>query len=477
MIKDPVHLAMKGVVRIYARGFNENDIRSILDPRFFAPEEWVASGFFFKIGRESGYILTNSHVIRNATQLEIMSILTSDELFTAEVVGFVSSLEPDVGLLKLPEQELQRFLKIAKIKQLPYLKISPANHIYRGELVKAIGYPLGMAEPNISGGEITNFISGNDENMEHLVTDAAINPGNSGGPAVTLKGEVVGLNTAMAVPAANIGFITPIHLVCTVIEDLLKHGETTSSHLGAVLQKNSNQNRQFLKMNSTDGVIVREVLPGSLAFKMGLKPRDVVLSINNNQIDRHGNIQVEEDFRKRNIYDVLHATPRSKPITVKIFREGKKIILKDTQVNWNRGYFPSQPVVTRRRFINFAGLVIQHICDEIISALSTFEDFDELRVYQEYSKRKNLLIVTHISSGSIAEEMGLSLGDMITKVQGQKVKNLEALQKKLLYAKNKKEPTVLIEFSSGAFASIETNSYQEENLNIQHISKNMGRYK
>lgn len=476
MIKDPIHLAMKGVIRIYARGFNEHDIRSILDPRFFAPEEWVASGFFFKVGQESGYILTNSHVIRNATRLEIMSILTSDELFTVEIVGFVSSLEPDVGLLKLPPKELQRFLKIAKIKQLPCLKISPANHIHRGELIKAIGYPLGMAEPNISGGEITNFISGNDENMEHLVTDAAINPGNSGGPAVTLNGEVVGLNTAMAVPAANIGFITPIHLVCTVIEDLLRNGETTASHLGAVLQKNSNQNRQFLKMKTTNGVIVREVLPGSLALKIGLRPRDVILSINNTEIDRHGNIQVEEDFRKRNLYDVLHATYRSKPITLKVFREGKKITLKSPQVNWHRGYFPSQPVVTRRRFIYFAGLVIQHICDEIISALSSFEDFDELRVYKEYSQRKNLLIVTHISSGSIAEEMGLSLGDMITKVQGQNVKALEDLQKNLLIVKKNKDPRVLIELSSGAFASIDTSSYQEKHLHIQHISKNMGRY-
>lgn len=299
MRQDPVHTAMKGVVRIYARGFNEHEVRSILDPRFVSPEEWVASGFFIRIKDHEGYILTNSHVVRNASQLEVMSILTSDELFQVEVVGLVSTLEPDVALLKLPPPELKRFLKIANLKTLPYLKVSPSDPISRGEAVKAIGYPLGMAEPNISGGEITNFIAGNDAEMERLVTDAAINPGNSGGPTVTLQGQVIGINTAMAVPAANIGYITPIYLVCTVLEELLKKGEATTSHLGATLQKNSRQNARFLKMKKTEGVIVREVLKGSLAAKMGLKARDVITTINAHPVDRHGNVRSNSGFRKK----------------------------------------------------------------------------------------------------------------------------------------------------------------------------------
>lgn len=468
MRRDQVHEAMKGVVRVYARGFNENDVRSILDPRFVAPEEWVASGFFFRIKGDEGYILTNSHVVRNATQLEVMSILTSDELFRVEVVGLVTSLEPDIALLKMPEQEVRRFLKISKSKILPFLKVSSSDRVMRGQQIKAIGYPLGMAEPNISGGEITNFISGNDETMERLVTDAAINPGNSGGPAVTLDGWVVGINTAMVVPAENIGFITPIYLVETVLEELLKGGEARTSHLGATLQKNSANNADFLGMKNAEGVIVREVFKGSLADEIGLKPRDVITMINSCRVDRHGNVLFEKSFRKKNIYDILHSIPRSKEVVLKVFRAGRTITLKAKQVPWDRGYFPSQPIVSRRRFIYFSGFVIQELSDEIIAAISTLIEFDELRAYKDYFIKGCGLIVTHIGSGTLAEEMGLGLGELINQVNGKKIESLAELR--ALLEEEKACPFIIIDFSSGSFACIKTGALSKEEVIIQNLS-------
>lgn len=470
MRRDPVHEAMKGVVRIYARGFNETEVHSILDPRYVSPEEWVASGFFFRMRGEKGHLLTNSHAVRSASQLEIMSILTSDELFRVEVVGLVSSLEPDVAILKLPPKELQRFLKIARIKNLPYLKAPSPDHVSRGTSVKAIGYPLGMAEPNISAGEITNFIAGNDADMERLVTDAAINPGNSGGPAVTPQGRVIGINTAIAIPAANIGFITPLYLINTVLDELLQRGEATTSHLGATLQKNSEQNHHFLKMKKTEGVIVREVLKGSLAANLGLKARDVITAINAHPVDRHGNVQIESGFRKMNIYDVLHATHRSEPVILNIFRDGQKLTLKSLQVNWDRGYFPSQPIVFRRRFIYFSGFIIQEVCDEIIAALSASIEFDDLRTYLEFTVNDHRLIVTHIGSGTVAEEMGLSLGDLITRVNSRRVQTLEELQEVLKTEKQLGHPTILVEFASGAFACIDSQFHGERDFKIQRLS-------
>ncbi|MDO9183955.1 MAG: serine protease, partial [Bacteriovorax sp.] len=152
--------AMNAVVRIHVRGILDNNPRALLDPRTTVHEDWVGAGFFIKIDSEEGYILTNGHVAKNAVHIEIRSMLTSDEPFKVVVVGLVESLEPDVALLKFSKEELVRFKKISKLKKLPHLEFANSENIRRGEEILAIGYPLGMVEPNMSGGVISNFFSG-----------------------------------------------------------------------------------------------------------------------------------------------------------------------------------------------------------------------------------------------------------------------------------------------------------------------------
>lgn len=469
--RQQTHEAMKGVVRIYGRGFGEGEIRSILDPRFVFPEEWVASGFFIRIEGEEGYILTNSHVVRNATHLEIMSILTSEELFHVEVVGLVPDLEPDIALLKMPEKEVRRYLKIAHLKTLPALKVSFSKSIMRGDEVKAIGYPMGMDEPNISGGEISNFISGSDYSIERLVTDAAINPGNSGGPAITSGGWVIGINTAMIVPAENIGFITPIYLVDNVLQDILEKGEAQIPRLGATLQKNSEANARYLGMKTMEGVIVTEVFKGSLAEKMGLKTRDVILAINARPIDRHGYVLLEKSYRKKNIYDIIHDTLPSDLISLSIFRNGKRLSLKSKATSWAGGEFPSKPIITQRGYIYFAGIIIQEVCEEVISALTVYVAFERVRAYRDYSVQGHNLIVTHVGGGSMGDEAGVELGDMITRINGQRVQSLQEMQRCLMEKRRTESPMLTLDFSSGAFACFDRENLSEEDLKIQYPSE------
>jgi len=229
--------AMKAVVRIHVKGIPDTNPNAILDPRLIEQEDWVGSGFFIKIENEEGYILTNAHVVRNAQHIEVRSVLTSDEPFKVNLVGLVESLEPDVALLKFSQEELTRFKKISKLKKLPFLEFAHSEHITRGEEIKAIGYPMGMVEPNVSGGEISNFISGAIDSVERFVTDAAINPGNSGGPAVLTNSKVVGLNTAIVLDASNIAFITPIHIVASLLPLLIKGSDIRLPTLGAYIQK------------------------------------------------------------------------------------------------------------------------------------------------------------------------------------------------------------------------------------------------
>lgn len=102
---------MKAVVRIHVKGNPDTNHSTILDPRLVEHEDWVGSGFFIKIGAEEGYILTNAHVVRNSTHIELRSVLTSDEPFKVNLVGLVETLEPDVALLKFSNEELARFKK------------------------------------------------------------------------------------------------------------------------------------------------------------------------------------------------------------------------------------------------------------------------------------------------------------------------------------------------------------------------------
>ncbi|NOR41158.1 MAG: trypsin-like serine protease, partial [Gammaproteobacteria bacterium] len=223
-INDVARDMMSGVVQIHVEGNIEEDIQSVMNPAIRILGEWTGSGFFVKYGDLEGHIVTNAHVARNAVKIEISSMLTSEERFEATVVGLVKKLDPDVALLKLSDKELQRFKKLA-IRDIEYLELREGSSPKRGEEIKAIGYPMGMVEPNISGGEITNFISGSEYTTERFVTNAAINPGNSGGPSVDEDGKVVGLNTSVIVNANNIGFITPAGFVKIIIENLLQHND------------------------------------------------------------------------------------------------------------------------------------------------------------------------------------------------------------------------------------------------------------
>ncbi|MCR9084556.1 MAG: serine protease, partial [Cyclobacteriaceae bacterium] len=155
-LNDIARRMMSGVVQILVEGYIEEDIQSVLNPSVKIPGIWSGSGFFVKYQDLEGYIVTNAHVVRNAVKIEISSMLTSEERFEAELVGLVKQLEPDVALIKLSEKELQRFKKLA-IQPIEYLELREGTNPSRGEMIKAIGYPLGMVEPNITGGEITNF--------------------------------------------------------------------------------------------------------------------------------------------------------------------------------------------------------------------------------------------------------------------------------------------------------------------------------
>lgn len=446
---------MSGVVQIHVEGYIEEDIQSILNPSIKIPGTWAGSGFFVKYKDLEGYIVTNAHVARNAVKIEISSMLTSEERFEAEVVGLVKQLEPDVALIKLTAKGLIQFKKLA-IQPIEYLELREGTGPSRGEAIKAIGYPMGMIEPNITGGEITNFISGSEFTTERFVTNAAINPGNSGGPSINEDGKVVGLNTSILINAENIGFITPASFVKIIIENLLLQNEPHFADIGGKLQKNAENFNALLKQAQPKGVIVSKVLANGFLETAAIQPRDVILSINKVEFDRHGIVIGKEGlYRHKNIFDVMKLVPIGESTEISYLRNG--VIHKAKALamrNPEKGII-SNPILNDRKYLEVFGMIIQPLSYEIIQSIQEIDPYAQIEMLQTIDQDKPMLVVTHIYQGTQGDEMEWPLGELIVKANNQKIHTIEAFQKII----NKNEGgTVLLECLSGTIGYFQVNS-------------------
>ncbi|MFV2004174.1 MAG: trypsin-like peptidase domain-containing protein [Gammaproteobacteria bacterium] len=437
---------MGGVVQIHVEGYLEEDIQSVMNPAVRRSGTWSGSGFFIKYKNLEGHIITNAHVVRNAVKVKVSSMLTSEEKFGAEVVGLVKQLEPDVALIKLCDEELQRFKTLA-IRNVEYLELGDGSTLSRGEEIKAIGYPMGMVEPNISGGEITNFVSGSEYSTERYVTDAAINPGNSGGPSISKDGKVVGLNTAVMIGADNIGFITPAGFVKIIIDNLLQQNEPHFAGIGGKLQKNAANFNTLLKQSAPKGVIVAKVQPGGFLQAAGLKQRDVIISINGVEFDRHGIVIGREGhFRHKNIFDVMRLIPIGDEVEVTYIRDGEiNNTCANTKRNPEKGIV-SHPIIEERKYLEVFGMIIQELSFEIIEAMNEIDSNARIDMLQTIDQEKPVLAVTHIHQGTQADEMEWPVGELIIKVNEQEVHSLDDLKK--ILDKNK-DGNVLLECRNG----------------------------
>ena len=437
---------MGGVVQIHIEGYLEEDIQSVMNPSVRRTGNWSGSGFFVKYKDLEGHIVTNAHVARNAAKIKVSSMLTSEERFDAELVGLVKKLEPDVALIRLTESELQRFKTLA-IREVEYLELGEGSTLSRGEEVKAIGYPMGMVEPNISGGEITNFVSGSEYSTERYVTDAAINPGNSGGPSISRDGKVVGLNTAVIIDADNIGFITPAGFVRIIIDNLLQHNEPHFAGIGGKLQKNAANFNALLKQSSPIGVIVAKVLPGGFLEAAGIAPRDVILSINGAEFDRHGIVIGSAGYyRHKNIYDVMRLVPIGEEVKITYLRGGEiKTASARAKSNAEKGIV-SRPIIEERKYLEVFGMIIQQLSFEIIEAMNEIDANARIDMLQVIDQEEPVLAVTHIHQGTQADEMEWPVGELIIKANEHDVHSLDELEKIL---KDNKNGNVLMECRNG----------------------------
>lgn len=261
-----------------------------------------ASGFIIS---PDGYILTNSHVIIDASEI-IVTLLNGNE-YSAKVIGQDPST--DVALIKIEQEDL------------PYLKLGDSNRLEVGEWVIAIGTPLGL-QASLTAGVVSAIGRNNLElaRIEDFIqTDAAVNQGNSGGPLLDLTGNVIGMNTAIVTNKGGggymgIGFAIPSNIVKNILEQLKTKGSVTRGYLGLELQKIDGELAAALGLSKPEGSLVSEVVKGSPADKAGVKQGDVIITYND--------ISVKDNSDLRNT--IALATP-GQQANIGLLRDGKPL--------------------------------------------------------------------------------------------------------------------------------------------------------
>ncbi|RKH19925.1 PDZ domain-containing protein [Corallococcus praedator] len=262
----------------------------------------AGSGFIID---PKGLVLTNNHVIADAVTITIR--LDDGRSFTGEVVG----RDPltDVAVVKIKE----------KVDQLPTVKLGDSDAVRVGDWVLAIGNPFGLAS-SVSVGILSARAReiGASVYDDFLQTDAAINPGNSGGPLFNMKGEVVGINTAIVGGGTGIGFSVPSNLIKALLPQLEKSGSVTRGWLGVGIQPLTRDLAQALKLPVNEGAILTQINPGSPAAKAGLKADDVVVAVDGQKVRSDSELTRTVALKKPNSVTTLSLYRDGKAQDVKV---------------------------------------------------------------------------------------------------------------------------------------------------------------
>ncbi len=278
-------------------------------PRYEGKTQTLGSGFLIS---EDGYLITNYHVIKDASDIVIK--MTDKTEFKGDKIKIVGTDQrTDIALLKIESSG-----------KFPYLKFGDSDEVKVGDWAIAVGNPFHL-EGTVTVGVISAKGRANiplpegPDFQSFLQTDAAINPGNSGGPLVDIKGEVVGINTAITSPSGGnvgIGFAIPANLAKNIISELKSEGKVTRGYLGVYLQEITVELKDALGLPSLDGILISEVIEDAPASKAGIKSGDAVLEFDGKKVEDM------QSFRLQ-----VASTSVGKSVKVKIFRDGKEKIL------------------------------------------------------------------------------------------------------------------------------------------------------
>lgn len=345
------------------------------------PEKFQSLGAGVIIDAEKGYVVTNNHVVENASSIQVK--LSDGRKYDAKIIG--KDPRSDIALIQLQE-----------FKNLTAIKLADSDKLRVGDFTVAIGNPYGLGETATSGIVSALGRSGlNVENYENFIqTDAAINRGNSGGALVNLNGELIGINTAILAPGGGnigIGFAIPSNMVRNLTNQMVEFGQVKRGELGIMGTELNSELAKAMKVDAQRGAFVSQVMPKSSAAKAGMKAGDVIVTMNGKPISSFASFRAE-----------IGTLPVGSKMKLGLLRDGKPLDIEVTLEQSSQSQVDSGTI--------YAGIEG--------ADLSNTEENGQKGVK-----------VDAVKEGSAAARVGLKKGDIILGVNQQQVTNLGELRK------------------------------------------------
>ncbi|MEW6068661.1 MAG: DegQ family serine endoprotease [Nitrospirota bacterium] len=351
---------------------------------------------------KDGYILTNNHVIKGADEIKVK--LPDKREFKGKVIG--TDPKTDIAVIKIDT------------KNLPIIKFGDSDKLRVGETVLAIGNPFGLTQTVTSGivsatGRANVGIA---DYEDFIQTDAPINPGNSGGALVNIKGELIGINTAIFSTTGGyqgIGFAIPSNMAKVVMESLVHEGKVVRGWLGVSIQSLTPDLSKHFNVKDGKGCLVTDIIENSPAEKSGIKRDDIIIEFDGKEIED------PTDLRNR-----VAGTVPGREVEIKFLRDGK---IKSVKVEISE--LPSEMEKLPGEFDNLLkGIHVQNLTSMIRKNL-------------QVPKRINGVLISDIEDGSPAEGV-LSKNDLILAINKKEIKNMDDY--KVLVSKIKADEDILL---------------------------------
>jgi serine protease Do len=389
-------------LRRFFEDFNRPQQQPFSDDEDGSPALGLGSGV---VVDPKGVILTNFHVVDGADQVQVV-LEDGRKFMSRDIKGDAKS---DLAIVRLKTDQ-----------PLPYLELGDSDAMQIGDRVLAVGNPFGL-----SGTVTAGIISAKGRHLQmnmyedFLQTDAAINPGNSGGPLVNLAGQVVGINSAIKSRTGGfqgIGLAVASNLAKNIEQQLLKHGTVRRGYLGVRISDLEPAVADKMGLKTKHGVVVGDVNPDTPASKAGLRPGDIIISINGKEVKDGTQLQT-----------VVAGLPLGKPVDVDIIRDGKPEVVKVTVEQQPNDFGPQAKRGERRSprseseepetaKLSKVGLEVAELTSDLADQLG----------YKDSDKG---VVVVRVESESPSQDAGLRRGMLITRVDRRPVTSVSAFRR------------------------------------------------
>jgi serine protease Do len=374
----------------------------------------LGSGFIIDPG---GYIVTNSHVIAGAREIQVT--LKDGKNYLAQLIGADS--KTDLALLKVDASG-----------QLPYVSFGNSDAARVGDRILAVGNPFGL------GGTVTTgIISALDRDLhagpfdDYLQIDASINPGNSGGPSFNLEGEVIGVNTAIASPnggSVGIGFAIPANMARPIVQELRRHGQIMRGWIGVSAQEVTAEIAESLELEGTGGALLVSVQPGGPAALAGLRRGDIILSFDGHPV-----------ATSHELPRMVAAEPTGRRVDIIAWRSGSRQTATVTI-----DFAKDKPVVTAGSATLFAGGAGRMLDGAQLTALT-----EKLRRKLALPSSAQGVVILDLTEDSLLARQGLQPADIIEQVDQQDVSKPSEIDRLIRQAAAKGRSAVLFLVNRG----------------------------